>query len=323
MWRPTWTDRERQEKIKMYGSDNHPDYRRNVLGKHGDVANPLFVLTRLMRCVDLDPASDYNDLYVRLDINAEMVEDRGGDILSALDVPMTHKKFKTVWAGMDVGFTSHPSEILVFEEDGRNKAGDSVMRLLSRFHLERIKNPDQVKIVLWILDFYGANALSLDKTGVGLPLFQDIQHYAEENGMNSEKILDRIKGYNFSSKILVDFDQSIHVEEFEGDPVEDTAIKRNVLEYGSDVLRDYVDNRRLMLPDDRDLLAEFQGQTWTNDKSGMDQYGRKRFSTGKFHALDAARMAVLGHKQYGIEAFMREHAKVKPAEEIFDVFYPG
>lgn len=321
MWRPTWTAQERDEKIKMYGSSNHPDYRRNVLGKHGDVANPLFVLTRLMRCVDLDPASDYNqEGYQKISINAEMIEDRGGEILNAIDIPMTHKKFKTTWGGADIGFTVDPTEILIFQEDEKNKAGDPVMKLVSRFRLERVSAPDQMKVILFLIDFYNLNAFSMDKTGNGLPLFQMIQEQAGKDGMVPQKILERIKGYNFSEKIPVDFDQSIDVEEFGGDEVQDTQIKRNVLEYSSDKLREYVDTQRLYLPDDRDLITEFQGQTYTYDKGGMDMYGRKRFSKGSFHALDAARMAVLGQVQYGIEAMLREHNRVKKQEPIYDIF---
>jgi hypothetical protein len=324
MWRPTWTDQERDEKINMYGSANHPDYRRNVLGKHGDVANPLFVLTRLMKCVDLDPASDYNEnTYHKLQLNAEMVEDRGGEILNAIDLPMSHRKFKTTWAGMDVGYTTDPSEILVFSEDEKAPDGDdSLLRLVSRFRLQRISTTDQAKLVLWLFDFYNLNAFAMDKTGNGLPLFQLIQQQAETGGPMATRIVNKelIKGYNFSEKILVDFDQSIPIDDMGGDAVTDTGIKRNVLEYASDKLREYVDTRRLMMPDDRDLIQEFQGQTFTYDKGGMDMYGRRRFSKGSFHALDAARMAALAHAQYGIEAFMREYSKVKQAEPVYDIF---
>jgi hypothetical protein len=51
---PYWSDEERQSKITMYGSRDHPDYRRNVLGLHGDATNPLFVLHRLMACFSED-----------------------------------------------------------------------------------------------------------------------------------------------------------------------------------------------------------------------------------------------------------------------------
>lgn len=50
MHRPTWSDEIRQKQIAKYGSADHPDYRRNVLGLHGDATNPLFVLHRLMAC---------------------------------------------------------------------------------------------------------------------------------------------------------------------------------------------------------------------------------------------------------------------------------
>jgi len=41
----------------------------------------------------------------------------------------------------------------------------------------------------------------MDKTGVGLPLFQDLQDTAPS-------VAVRIKGYNLSEKILVDFDDA-------------------------------------------------------------------------------------------------------------------
>jgi intein/homing endonuclease len=50
MHSPEWSDTVRRKKIAEYGSRDDPDYRRNVLGEHGDATNPLFVLHRLMRC---------------------------------------------------------------------------------------------------------------------------------------------------------------------------------------------------------------------------------------------------------------------------------
>ena len=51
----TWSKQERDEKTKTYGGSRaNPDYKRNIYGEHGDATNPLFVLARLMACVDLD-----------------------------------------------------------------------------------------------------------------------------------------------------------------------------------------------------------------------------------------------------------------------------
>lgn len=326
MVRPTWTQEERAKKVKMYGSDRHPDYRRNVLGAHGDVQNPMFVMSRLLECCDMDPASDYNEnIYTKIRITAETIEDMDDEILNCLDIPMSHKKYKNVWIGSDIGYTVAPTEILVFAEEKSDRKGETnnMLRLITRITLERVSTPDQAKLVLYLTDFYRARAYSLDKTGNGLPLFQIIQDDAKKAGQKLEKVLDVFKGYNFSSKILVDFDESIPLEDMNGDPVDDAAITRNVLEYSSDRLRMHVDGKTLRLPNDIDLIREFQGQTWTYDKSGMNMYGKKVYNQGSFHALDAARMAVLGHAQYGIEAFMREKEKVKKQEDVFDVFGGG
>jgi len=64
MSRPNWTDVERQQKIKQYGSRNSPDYRRNVGGHHGDASSPLFVLARLMLCF-------FEGTSVHVDVNGE------------------------------------------------------------------------------------------------------------------------------------------------------------------------------------------------------------------------------------------------------------
>ncbi len=312
MHRPTWSDAERQEKIDNYGSRDHPDYRRNVLGLHGDATNPLFVLHRLMACVDSDEASPYNQAeYQQYRINAEGLADRGGDIIAMLDFPAYHKMLtKVFWAGMDVGYTNSPSEILVFGEI-KPKSGPTYLKLLTRIHLERISHGDQVAAIHHVINSYGLKAFSMDKTGLGLPLFQDLQERAP-------KIAPLIKGYNFSSKILVDIDKTIEIDEFRGDEIDDAGIMKNVLEYASDCLREYVDTERLMLPWDKDLIGEFQGQTYVVIRDNMNLYGKREFSKGKFHALDAARMAILGKVQVPMEELLANRQdKFEPVVDVF------
>lgn len=317
MHRPTWTDEERQEKIEQYGGRDDPDYRRNILGLHGDSVSPLFVLHRLYVCVDDDKGSDYNqDEYAYFKINEAYLRETGLDIVEALDFPSRHRTdHKRFWAGMDVGFTNHPSEILIFaehklretEKKQRSRLGKAVakddsyeLRLVTRINLTRVANPDQIRAVLWVVDHYKPVAFSMDKTGAGLPLFQDIQDKNQQAGTI-------IKGYGFSEKILVDFDQTIEVDEdiSMDDLAKEAGIKRNTVEYSTDILRKLVDQQRLWLPWDEDLLGEFQGQTYRISKTAMNQYGKREYSMGKFHALDAARMAVLGWQQYGIEKMMQ------------------
>lgn len=333
MHRPNWTDEERQEKIAIYGGRDDPDYRRNVLGLHGDAMSPLFVLARLMNCVDDEKESSYNaDEYMSWRISDAYMKERGiEDIRQVLDFPMLHTaKYKTFWAGMDVGFTQHPSEILVFAEELlrptseeykiHKKLGKAIppeglprLKLLTRINLTRIGVMDQVRVILWVIDFYKPRAFSLDKTGNGLPLFQEVQ---EKN----QQALTTVRGYGFSEKVLVDFDQSIAVPEgaTNEEMAADAGIRRNTADYATDQLRSLVDGKRLWLPYDEDLLNEFRGQTFKLERSGLDQYGKRSYSQGKFHALDAARMAVLGWKQYSIEQLMAEKpADHEPVLELF------
>jgi len=308
MARPNWSAQEREEKIEMYnGSEDDPDYRRNVLGLHGDATSPIFVLTRLMACVDDDQSSEYNSLeYQFLRISNEMLATMNLEMAQALTLPEAHKEYKTTWVGMDVGFTRDPSEILVFAEETQ-KGKPSRLKLLTRLQMVRVGIEDQVEAVLKILDFYRPKTFAMDATGVGQPLYQLIQSRVDSNP-NLRSMLQTIRGYNFKSKILVDFDKAKENPDIElpmEELIKEAGVERQVLEYATDKLREYVDTKRLLLPWDRDLIGEYQGGTVEVITSGVDAYGRRRFSGGKDHALDASRMAILGHAQYAIEELTR------------------
>lgn len=302
----------------------HPSF---CVGKNGVVVH---------NCVDDDTTSHYNaEEYFKVDIKGETVTKYNQDIATLLDFPSGHLNYASdqragvFWIGMDVGYLNHPSEILVFVEyrmtadeiAAAKKAKQAVpddgkrMKLLSRIHLARVSHGDQVKAILWTIGFYHPRVFAMDRTGLGLPLFQDLQEKASDDP-TVENALEIIKGYNFSSKILVDFDNTIKVDEFD-DPIKKAGIERNVLEYASDRLRSLVDDRHLWLPWDRDLLAEYQGQTYTVARNAQDQYGRKVYNKGKFHALDASRMAALGHAQFKIEQFV---ATQEAEETVLDMF---
>ena len=316
MHRPNWTAEERADNIQMYKSREAPDYRRNVLGLHGDATNPLFVLHRLMKVVDENLSSVYNEReYQHFRINTEMLNDRGKirQITEFLDFQPSHKGYAAYWAGMDVGFTKDPSEILIF---GEQKKGDATMvKLLARIHLERIEAPVQAHVVKWVFDHYRPRAFAMDKTGNGLPLFQQLQH-------DYSDVAAQIKGYNFSEKILVDFDEGKVAELNEwADDVKEAGITKSVLEYSTDKLRELVDKELFQLPWDTDLIGEFQGQTWSYSKANMDIYGRPRrvYSQGNFHALDAARMAASGFCNYKLEEMMRQRTEADD-RPVYDYF---
>lgn len=118
MHRPGWGDAERVDKVALYGgTEDHPDYKRNIYGEHGDAANPLFVLNRLMSCVRMSESAwavEYNDdVYYQLKITDDMLE--GVPIEALFNPPGSHltQQYYSYWAGCDVGFcVDEDTEIL-------------------------------------------------------------------------------------------------------------------------------------------------------------------------------------------------------------------
>lgn len=341
MHRPDWSDAERQLNIQLYGSRESPDYRRNILGLHGDQTNVLFVLHRLMRIVDSVEASTYNsEEYQYFRITAEMLEDLAGVGSSAeeqarsaeqlLVFSETHERYGPhFWVGQDVGFTADPSEILIAAEYIPSAAeiradkaahrtppekGVTRLRVLCRIHLERISNPIQVAIILHVIAHYQPKAYGIDKTGNGLGLFQDVQ-------ATDPEVAKVIRGYNFSENVIVGIDGTVTVTD-QDDLLKEAALKSNVLEYSTDKLRDLVDVSRWFMPWDRDMLQQFQGQTWSYSKtlSTKDERRKRRvFSAGHYHVLDAARMLAMAHAQAPIEE-MVQNLRHPVYDDVVDVF---
>lgn len=285
-------------------------------------------------CSDDDVTSDYNvDEYLNLKIKSETLALMDQDILDVVQLPPRHLKYlgpdpskpKAVyWVGMDIGMTRDPSEILVFVEYRENPKDEFPrLKLLTRISMTRIDVSGQTKVILSVIDFYKPRVFAMDRGGLGLPFLQLIKGYAENPGLQPEwakafrlqDSLSRIKGYNFGEKIVVELDPTVEVDEG-NNPEKEAGMRRNTKEYGIDKLRELVDNRQLQLPWDEELLGQFQGGTVTS-VAGLDQYGRRRFSKGDDHTLDAAVMMTLGFKQYSIEEFLAREEVVEPVYDVF------
>jgi len=331
MHRPTWSDMERRNKIAIYGgSADNVDYRRNIYGDHGDAANPLFVLHRLMACVRMNEspwATEYNDdVYSKIKINDDLLG-QGLNIESLVTLPGTHldKQYTSFWAGMDVGYTRDPSEILVYGELADPKAkAESVLRLLARIHLMRIGAADQAEAVKHVFAFYGERlrCFALDKTGNGLPLWQELDPLAVGTSVHLRRtpqhIAQRIRGYGFSNKVAVEFDdRALKGKE----KPEDAVIEKNIIDFASDELRKMVDTGRMELPYDRELLTEWQGEEiqYVRDEGSAAGHKSRKYGNGSYHTLDAARMMIAGRNLQNIEAALNMIRKSAPRLDRFGV----
>jgi hypothetical protein len=317
MHRPMWSDEERRAKIAIYGgSQDNVDYRRNIYGDHGDATNPVFVLSRLLECVRIQESSwatEYNEsIYAQVKINDDLLRSSGAPIDHFLQLPGSHlhEQYSSFWAGMDVGYTHDPSEILVagVTKHPTDKGAD-LLRLLARIHLMRISAADQAHVVRALFDFYGPRLqrFSVDKTGNGLPLWQELDPEAVgtqlERRRTPEHISQRIKGYGFAQKVAVEFDDRELVGK---ETAVDAVIQKNVVEFATDELRKIVDMGRIELPYDRELLTEWQGQEIQYVRDEGSASGRKtKYSGGSLHTLDAAKMLVAGKTLMHIEEALK------------------
>lgn len=300
--------------------------------------HPSFIVGKneflVHNCADDDITSDYNsDEYTYIDIKTETLTLHDKDILDVLVFPPRHLRYRGqdatkpkahYWVGMDIGMTRDPSEILVFVEYRENPKDEyPKLKLLTRIHMTRIGISDQTKAILSVIDFYKPKVFAMDRGGLGLPFLQIIKDYVETPSLQPEwakmfrieDSLSRIKGYNFSEKIIVEFDPTVDPD-LTDDFAKDAGMRRNTKEYGIDKLRELVDNRQLQLPWDEDLIGQFQGGT-VSSVSGLDQYGRRRFAKGDDHTLDAAVMMTLAFKQFSIEEFLNREEVVQPVYDVF------
>jgi hypothetical protein len=371
MHKPSWSPEVRAQKEKDYGSAESGDYKRNVLGEHGSTMNRIFVLSHLMAGVDTNEGSEYNQgEYCRIFVNGDQVQARAEDasgrdadiglstdeqavaLIDLVNLPPAHTaNYALFWGGMDVGLVGDPSEILIFAEyspDARERqrdkraeiatpdVGQSRFKLLTRVQLRLLPTPLQAELIMWMIDHYRPRGFAMDRTGLGLPLFQELQKRAASSRLfdvaegndpvavtKARQALTLIKGYGFAEKVVVAIDdakaEALHID----DPIEvieKAGIRRVAKDAATDELRVLVDNRRILLPYDPDLINQWNGQTMAHSQEPIDAYGKRRmvYSAGIFHVLDAGRMFALGVAQQPIEQLLK--AGSPKAAPVYDYF---
>lgn len=315
MYRPNWTEEERQDKIAEYHGSDSSGFRRNIYGFPADAGSPMFVYHRLMAARDEDEFSEYNtEVYYHAVIDEAEVRDNDGEILDIVSIPYNHTtKYNKFWIGMDLGWAQSPSSIIVFAEDKDTKKQTKSLRMITRLLLKKITPEDQVKVILHFLEVYQPMAFALDATGAGHVLYDNIMVKVRENP-DLRKLADRIKDINFSSKVIVGFNDSIKFNEFDPDGYLDAAIKRPFIEAATDAIRVLIDNGNLILPNDGNLIDELQALPSSDSvteaaKINMDAYGKPGRKKG-MHNLDAMRLAVLCFQNQTIDEIIAKYNDV-------------
>src|SRR5262245_40960365 len=173
MQRPGWGPAEKIAAKAAYGGTGSPDYRRNILGEPGAAASAFFVISRLVACVDQNRESHYNEHdYVRQELRVEEVDELELPLAEIMDLP---SGLRNIYAGMDIGLTNSPTEILVFSECVHLKR--KRLKLVRRYRLLRFRQGGIIEAWLAIGFHFGRELIGfgVDSTGLGFPIVQAME----------------------------------------------------------------------------------------------------------------------------------------------------
>ena len=151
---PDWSEEREQELLDFYDGRDSAGWQHEVAGEHGRPSYGAFNTAQVIRSlVDL---TDYR----KVTITGEALE--GCENEAAIRERMEHilnlpGGNGTYWLGGDLGYTSDPTEILLFEEDEEER-----LSLLLRVHAEHVAYPVVTEIIALIDRLYVPLGLGVD-----------------------------------------------------------------------------------------------------------------------------------------------------------------
>lgn len=272
---PLWSATREQELLEFYGGRDTAGWQHEVAGEHGRPAYGAFNQSLLLRSLGEIPDYHLVRLYgeeLKWCRDEAEIRERLEEILN-LEVRAGRH-----WLGVDTGYTSDPSELVIFEE---NEVG--LLRLILRIHAENLPYPALAELVAIVDTFYEPLGIGIDRGANGSAVIQDLLG------------LDKFREHGFALRLHgIDFGGSLAVGEDEnGKP-----IKRYVKEYMTALINKALAERRLRLPSaDPDIENQFSSHTYTLKD------GRVIYSKGNDHVVDAARCAFLAREMEAIDGF--------------------
>lgn len=284
---PDWTPAREHDLVEFYGGKDTPSWQHEVAGEHGKPAygafNPVQVVRALAELEDYQQVNITGEALEGCTTEAELRE----RVERVLNLAGGHG---TYWLGGDLGYTSDPTELVLFEEDERG-----VLTLVLRVHAEHIPYPVITEMIALIDRVYAPLGIGVDRGGNGMSVVQELIGLDKYRDLH---IAGRLVGYDFGATMVVGEDDRGH------------PIRKRVKELMTQLITDALNGRRMVLPK-QDVLIEDQlcTQTYSLTENGVV------YSKGNDHIIDAIRCALLRRAQ--------ERSDLYDAVEVAPMVYPA
>jgi len=267
---PDWTPAREQELVDFYGGKDTPGWQHEVAGEHGKPTYGAFNTIQVIRSLVEIPE------YRRVTLTGDVLDDCDGEdqirarMEQVLNLAGGHGVY---WLGGDLGYTSDPTELLLFEED----LAEDTLTLVLRIHAEQVAYPVISEVIALVDRVYGPVGLGVDRGGNGMSVVQELTTLDKYRDCRFES---RLVGYDFGSSITVGEDER-------GRP-----IKKRIKEEMTALINKALNTKRLVLPkQDHDVEDQLCTQTYVLTDRGVV------YSKGNDHIVDAMRCALLRHAQ--------------------------
>jgi len=213
--------------------------------------------------------------YRRIDLTGEALEDCVGEreVRDRIETLLgLTGGFGRCWLGADLGYTSDPTELLLFEE-----GEDEVLSLVLRVHAERVAYPALSEVIALLDRVYDPIGIGLDRGGNGTAVEHELLSLDK---FRDRHFAGRLVGYDFGGTLAV------------GEDEQGKVIKKRVKEEMTRIINKALHAHKVRLPtEDAEVEDQLCTQTYVVGDRGIV------YSKGNDHIVDAMRCAFLRHAQ--------------------------
>ena len=165
---PGTTEADIKEWMKIYGGKASADYIHFVIGEDGSQRYATFDIDNYLACVISEAT------FVEATLTKEDLKERSVKQLLNPLLRQAKPMFEGAYVlGADVGFTTDPTEITLWCDDGK------FFQNFLRIKLEGWKLNEQREAIVYIDSIFPLSTLGIDRAGIGLGLQHDLQSIDE------------------------------------------------------------------------------------------------------------------------------------------------